>query len=128
MLPVLTGGAAGRTSMVHHSVNGSFALRAGDWKLCLCPGSGGWSAPRPGLDDTSTLPAVQLFDMSQDIGETTNLAAKRADRVKDLTMMLDLQVKEGRSTPGQPQKNAVDVDVTAAGVAAMKPLKAKGKP
>jgi arylsulfatase A-like enzyme len=28
-------------AVVHHSINGSFAIREGHWKLCLCPGSGG---------------------------------------------------------------------------------------
>src|SRR5262249_60437398 len=35
-----------RTAIVKHSVNGCVAIRGGPWKLCLCPGSGGWSAPR----------------------------------------------------------------------------------
>ena len=49
-LPALLGDASGapRTSIVHHSVNGSFAIRQGSWKLALCPDSGGWSAPKPG--------------------------------------------------------------------------------
>ena len=36
-----------REATVHHSINGSFAIRKGDWKLIMCPGSGGWSYPRP---------------------------------------------------------------------------------
>src|SRR5262245_6126480 len=73
--PVLRGETSDhlRQAVVHHSVNGSFAIRDGYWKLCLCPGSGGWSAPRPGRDDASKLAPVQLFNLKEDIGEKTNL-------------------------------------------------------
>ncbi len=37
-----------RPSTVHHSINGSFALRRGPYKLCFCDDSGGWSEPKPG--------------------------------------------------------------------------------
>ncbi len=47
MWPVLTSQAldAGREAVVHHSIDGLFAIRKGKWKLELCAGSGGW-APR----------------------------------------------------------------------------------
>ena len=49
LLPALgVSKGATRDGVIVHSVNGSFAIREGKWKLCLCPGSGGWSAPRPG--------------------------------------------------------------------------------
>src|SRR5262249_27302358 len=55
ILPALLGTAKGplREAVVHHSIDGSFAIRQGKWKLELCPGSGGWSRPRPGRDDAS---------------------------------------------------------------------------
>jgi hypothetical protein len=37
-----------REATVHHSINGSFASRKGDWKLIFAAGSGGWSFPTPG--------------------------------------------------------------------------------
>ena len=36
-----------RDFTIHHSINGSFAIRKGDFKFIFCPGSGGWSFPRP---------------------------------------------------------------------------------
>ena len=50
-LPALLGtaSAAPRTSIIQHSVNGSFAIRQGSWKLVLCPDSGGWSIPSQGV-------------------------------------------------------------------------------
>lgn len=32
-----------REATIHHSINGSFAIWKGDWKLIMYPGSGGWS-------------------------------------------------------------------------------------
>ncbi len=114
-----------REALVMHSINGSFAIREGKWKLCLCPGSGGWSAPRPGKDDASNLPPVQLFDLTADISEKTNLQDKHAAEVMRLTKKLEGYAEQGRSTPGEPQKNTGEVDIWKAGKAAMNPPKKK---
>lgn len=114
-----------RTAIVHHSINGSFAIREGPWKLCLCPGSGGWSAPRPGRDDASKMPAIQLFNLTDDIGESTNLSHQYSEVVDRLSKLLAQYVADGRSTPGEVQKNTVEVDVWKAGKAATIPLKKK---
>ena len=110
-----------RTSIVHHSINGSFAIRDGDWKLCLCPGSGGWSAPRPNRDDASKLSKQQLFNLQDDLGETKNLEAEQPETVKRLLTKLEQNVTKGRSTAGPAQKNDVPIDIWKAGTAAMKP-------
>jgi arylsulfatase A-like enzyme len=127
-LPALRGTAKGplREAVVHHSVNGSFAIRQGRWKLELCPGSGGWSKPRPGVDDTSTLPLVQLYDISDDVSEKVNVQDRHPEVVARLTRLLEKYVAEGRSTPGVAQKNAVAVDVWKAGKAAHRPVRKKG--
>ncbi len=45
LVPVFNGEeSTGRTTLVSHSIGGSFSIRQGDWKLCLSAGSGGWSA------------------------------------------------------------------------------------
>jgi hypothetical protein len=110
-LPVLLGQAKQpvRDSLVHHSINGSFAIRQGQWKLELCGGSGGWSAPRPGSPAEKNLPTTQLYDLSRDIGETNNLAAAHPELIERLTKLLEQQVARGRSTPGTPQSNTVPV-------------------
>jgi arylsulfatase A len=109
-LPALVGTATGsiRTSLITQSGNGSFAIRDGAWKLCLCPGSGGWSPPRP-EDDTSGLPDVQLYDLANDPGEVTNLAEAQPDRVTAMTAMLARDIDRGRTTPGGSQANDVPV-------------------
>jgi arylsulfatase A len=82
-----------RPAAIHHSINGSFAIREGDWKLCLCPGSGGWSAPRPGAD--RGLPPVQLFNLKEDIGEQKNVADQHPAIVERLTGLLKQQRGSG---------------------------------
>jgi arylsulfatase A len=112
-LPVLEGRATApvRSSLVHHSINGSFAIRQGNWKLALSPSSGGWSAPRPGTPAARRLPPAQLYDLSRDLGETNNLAADHPDVVARLTALLERQVRAGRSAPGASQTNTVPVKI-----------------
>jgi len=122
-LPVLMGEGPGpRTSIVSQSINGSFAIRDGQWKLLLCSGSGGWSFPKPGADDTTGMPEYQLFDLATDPGEKTNLVAEHPDRVAKMKAMMEEAISRGRTTTGTELKNDVEV-------AMIKPLpvKAKGK-
>ncbi|MEO6786962.1 MAG: arylsulfatase, partial [Chthoniobacteraceae bacterium] len=112
LLPVLLGrDGPRRTTLVSHSINGSFAIRDGNLKLCLCAGSGGWSAPKPGSPAEKGLPPDQLYDLAADRAETKNLAAEKPETVKRLTELLDKYIADGRSTPGEPQKNAVEIQV-----------------
>ncbi|MDT8390717.1 MAG: arylsulfatase [Lentisphaeria bacterium] len=95
-----------REATVHHSINGSFSIRKGTWKLEMCPDSGGWSVPRPNHpEETEGLPAIQLYDLSKDIGEQTNVQDQHPDIVAELKALLTTYVKNGRSTPGEPQPN-----------------------
>lgn len=111
-LPALTGEKKTiRTSLISQSINGSFAIRDGDWKLALCPGSGGWSEPRPGRFDTSKMPPIQLFDLSQDPGEQTNLAEKYPDRVASMQESLEKAINDGRTTPGPKLENDVPITI-----------------
>ena len=108
LLPLLLGKATDtpvREATVHHSVNGSFSIRQGKWKLEMCPGSGGWSYPRPGRDDLSGLPPIQLYDLEKDVGERRNVFDQHPDVVRELTALLTEYVRRGRSTPGPAQKN-----------------------
>ena len=98
-----------REATVHHSINGSFALRQGKWKLNFCPGSGGWSDPRPEKAKKEGLPLLQLYDVETDPGEEQNLADQYPQVVEDLTKLLTQYVENGRSTPGQPQSNEGEI-------------------
>lgn len=113
LLPVLESRSVKpvREALVHHSINGSFAIRQGRWKLELCADSGGWSAPRPGSSEAKRLPAAQLYDLAQDPGETKNLQSAHPEVIARLTALLEKYVVEGRSTPGQPQTNTTPVTI-----------------
>lgn len=106
LLPNLLGTAKGpvREAVVHHSINGSFAIRQGNWKLNFCPGSGGWSDPRPskikGVKEW-----VQLFDLATDPAETKNLASENPEAVQRLSNLAQQYINNGRSTPGLNQEN-----------------------
>ena len=111
LLPLFRDPTVGtRDHIVHHSINGKFAIRDKRWKLVLCPGSGGWTQPdRVAAEDG--LPLVQLYDMRNDPGETTNLHEQEPERVKAMLALLKKLVADGRSTPGPRQKNDVPVDI-----------------
>jgi len=118
LLPAMLGTDTGplREAVVFHSINGSFAIRQGRWKLELCPDSGGWSVPKPGSKEAKSLPSVQLYDMDKDIGERTNEYQQHPEIVAQLTKLLEKYVADGRSTPGTSERNDVTVNI----------LKAKG--
>ncbi|MCC9605446.1 arylsulfatase [Blastopirellula sp. JC732] len=115
-LPVLEGKAIEpRTPVIHHSISGYFAIRDGVWKLACCPGSGGWTAPKPGpawkqVAAGKLLP-LQLYNLSDDLGETNNLATDMPDKVAELRGELDRIIDNGRSTPGPAQANDAKIDV-----------------
>lgn len=113
ILPVLTGTdrAPVHEVVVHHSINGSFAIRQGKWKLELCADSGGWSAPKPGSKEARGLPQDQLYDLSADRAEAANLHAEYPDIVTRLTKRLENIIADGRSTPGKQQANDAAITI-----------------
>jgi arylsulfatase A-like enzyme len=100
-----------REAVVHHSIFGLFAIRQGNWKLELCPGSGGWSAPKEAAARKKGLPSIQLYDMANDVSETHNVESANPLVVERLTRLLEKYVADGRSTPGMRQKNDSEIDL-----------------
>lgn len=94
-----------RKSIVHHSINGSFAYRKGKYKLNFCSGSGGWSAPRPNSKEAKNLPQLQLYNLKEDIAEEKNIQDQHPEIVEQFRSELTKIVNQGRSTSGLPQKN-----------------------
>ncbi len=99
-----------RESVVHHSVSGYFAYRKGPWKLCLCAGSGGWTAPKPSAKNWKALGEdssqwVQLYDMHSDRSEQRNVAAEHPDLVASLLKQLESDINMGGTRPGVSTSN-----------------------
>ncbi|MFH5833838.1 arylsulfatase [Halalkalibaculum sp. DA384] len=94
-----------REATVYHSFSGNFAIQQDEWKLILWPGSGGWTSP-VGQDSLKSLPKYQLYNMKKDPKELHNLTGDMPGKVTDLKNILSRYIREGRSTPGNPQSNA----------------------
>ncbi len=98
-----------RDHLISHSINGSFALRRGPWKLLMCRDSGGWSQPRPNSPTAKELPSAQLYHLEEDIAESDNRIFKNYDVAVKLFEELTALIDNGRSTPGPNQANDVSV-------------------
>jgi arylsulfatase A-like enzyme len=94
-----------REATVHHSIDGNFTIRKGDWKLLFSAGSGGWSSPKSNEKIYKSLPPLQLYNMKSDSGESKNLCDEFPDVVRELKSLMIKYINDGRSTPGIPQKN-----------------------
>jgi arylsulfatase A-like enzyme len=85
-----------RDHLVFHNggTNGPFGLRLGQWKFIRPAGRAG---------QTNQLqagpPAGQLYNLAQDPGETTNLAAPHPEKLKEMRALLARLRQEGRSRP-----------------------------
>jgi len=109
MLPLLKGeDSYNRTSTVHHSKTGVFAIRQGDWKLVLFPNSGLGAKGQP-AKIKKQLPDYLLYNLEKDVKEKNNVAQEYPEKVAALRNILIQQIKQGRSTPGKPQQND-DID------------------
>ncbi|MHB0958686.1 MAG: sulfatase family protein [Pirellulaceae bacterium] len=102
-----------RDHLVSHSINGSFAIRRGWWKLLLCADSGGWSPPQPGSRQAAELPSTQLFNLEDDVAEQHNLVERYPEKVRELTALLEQLVADGRSSPGPRRPNYGPIDIRA---------------
>lgn len=98
-----------RESIIHHSIDGKFAIRKGDYKLIFANGSGGWSAPTESDAVKLKLSPIQLYNLKSDEKEQFNLATTMPFVVKELNELLQKQIQSGRSTEGRDQKNDVMV-------------------
>ncbi len=85
-------GASRRVPVIHHSVNGMFAIREGRWKLVAGNGSGGREAPA----GKPFVGPYQLFDLSADVEESRNVAAANPDLVERLSDRLEQLRRAGR--------------------------------
>ncbi|MBL4884386.1 MAG: arylsulfatase [Planctomycetaceae bacterium] len=99
-LPSLTGqepqSTRVRKQIVMRAGSRVMTIRSGKWKLITGLGSGGFSKPsriKPGPGD----PQGQLYNLSEDLGETTNIYSKHPEIVARLTAELSKVVESDRS-------------------------------
>jgi arylsulfatase A-like enzyme len=91
-----------RPYCVHDSMQGQmFAIRSGEWKLILGQGGGGigggWDG-RPGIERFSTSePAFQLYNLTDDLAEERNGYERYPDIARRLVGELEAIRQEGRS-------------------------------
>ncbi len=100
ILPTLLGQSSDKTlreATIHHSVNGTFAIRKGKWKFIDAKGSGGWSLPENKVAEGA--PAGQLYDMQADPSEQTNLYTQHPEIVQELKVLLEKYKAQGFSRP-----------------------------
>jgi arylsulfatase A-like enzyme len=100
MLPNLVGESKQpvREAIVHHSINGTFAIRQGKWKLIDAPHSGGWSRPKPAQKALyKDLAKIQLYDLKKDPAESRNVSVENPSIVKKLKTLLEKYREDGRS-------------------------------
>jgi arylsulfatase A-like enzyme len=91
LMPLFKGSRAPvRAHAISCGVSGVQGLRQGPWKL-VC---------------TAT---PQLFNLDQDLGEKNDVAAAQPERVAGMLALREKLITEGRSTPGRPLQNDVEV-------------------
>ena len=120
-----------REATVHHSVNGMFAIRKGDWKLIEGGTDGDFRRGNNAAAQAATLPerdsatgkfkpfaydildfdpqnpVCRLYNLADDPAETTDVAAKHPEKVAELCRLLDRYRTSGRSTPTPDRSDLV---------------------
>lgn len=92
----------GRDHLLQQNNAGNqLGLRVGQWKLVRARQPGGDGAAGKGKPknkgNEAGPPAGQLFDLSKDAGEQTNVAAAHPEELKRMNELMDKLIKDGRS-------------------------------
>ena len=91
-----------REATVHHSCNGKFAIRQGDWVFIDAPTGDDnkepdWFKKERGYEPHK-FPG-ELYDLTQDLSERRNLYGEHPEIVQRLKALLEKYKAEGRSAP-----------------------------
>ncbi|MBT3383209.1 MAG: arylsulfatase [Prolixibacteraceae bacterium] len=82
-----------REATIHHSLNGDFSIRKGDWKYIDAKGHGGFGQIKEEIPEDS----IQLYNLANDFAETTNVYLKNQDVVEELKTLLEEYKTKGFS-------------------------------
>lgn len=85
-----------REATIHHSFQGAFAIRKGNWKLTTNLGSGGFSKPQFSQPKEGEAPGT-LYDMEKDPQEENNLYLDYPEVVAELSQLLEQYQTQGYS-------------------------------
>ena len=132
ILPALLGEprkAPLREATVHHSARGKFAIRQGDWVLIDASsgddnganGEPAWLKSERGY--TAHEQPRELFNVREDVSQRHNLYADQPEIASRLSRLLKKYIDDGRSTPGAPQANDVEVQPYVAPDSSARPAK-----
>ncbi len=75
-------------SIIHHSSEGHFSIRNGNWKMIEKLGSGGFSLPRR-VEPTPGVMQERLYNMNNDLSEKIDLASKYPKIISKMKNKLD---------------------------------------
>lgn len=96
LLPLLTSAppAGPQRGLVHQSSKGDLAVRIGDWKAVF---------HKDGREE--------LFQLAEDLSETTDLRTGNDERAAKLRSLLQLYIDSGRSSAGESQENDIPLQI-----------------
>jgi arylsulfatase A-like enzyme len=103
--PLLLGRAKDSPREAHYyfSSNRLEAVRAGPWKLAVAPQSEGTGRPKVGEPAGKEPVKPRLYNLDEDIGETTDVSAEHPDvvkRLQDLVAKMDADLGAAKPGPG----------------------------
>ncbi|WP_111709593.1 sulfatase-like hydrolase/transferase [Lutibacter citreus] len=87
---------AKRGAIVHHSFNGMFSIRKGEWKYTPDLGSGGFTKPKSIMPKEGEAPGT-LYNIVKDPTEKNNMYSEHPEVVKELNQILEQYKKQGYS-------------------------------
>lgn len=76
-----------RPPVIHHSLDGMFAIRKGDLKLIEGLGSGGFTKPQR-IEPMDSMVTGQLYDLKDDPSEKENLFVRQPENVEIMKVLL----------------------------------------
>lgn len=95
-----------RENTVYSSASGYFSICEDNFKLICCENGGaGFKLMNSARTHKKVDTYFELFDLSSDPAETTNIIDKHPEIVERLLKKLDLSYENGRQTEGVKQKN-----------------------
>jgi arylsulfatase A-like enzyme len=106
---LIESGTTKRKNAILHSLDGTFGIRQGRWKLIFSPDSGGWDEPKPKpeADRWTGDNLFQLYDLESDPQEKKNVWQQHPEIVRMLSKAIFRIADNGRSTQGKKQENDV---------------------